>query len=213
MKSSLVVTSAATSTDLTVRATVKEELGIPAEVTQHDSYLTKAIRRASGIVAEYCGQTFAQETVTETFWPDRAPGFTEYSTSLLLSRLPVVSIGSLTVDDSVKDASEYRINSKTGELTALSSGGPSTFGVGVSAVVVYTAGYLLLDGLPDGVEDATLMLIRDAWFARARDPRVRSESIPGVASYDYWVGQIGAAGQLPPDVLARLEKHRRLVLA
>jgi hypothetical protein len=209
MKSSLVVTTAATSTDLTVLATVKEELGIAPQDNSNDAVLQKAIRRASGIVTEYCGQKFAQETVTETFWPEYSRGGCAVQmTSLLLTRRPIVSIASVTVDGSEKSSSEYRFNSASGELAAISSSGyPSFWGIAQGAVVVYTAGYALLDSLPDGIEDAVLILIRDAWFAKGRDPRVRSESIPGVISYDYWVGQIGQSG-MPPDVVSRLEIHR-----
>lgn len=209
MKSSLVVTTPATSSDLTVLSTVKEELGIAAQDNTNDAVLNKAIRRASGIVTEYCGQKFAQETVTETFRPEYPRGGCAYqATELLLRRRPVSSITSVTVDDAVKDASEYAINSTSGELTVLdSSGYPSFWGVSKSVIVVYTAGYALLDSLPDGIEDAVLTLIKDAWFAKGRDPRVKGESIPNVISYDYWVGEIGKSG-MPPDVVSRLEPHR-----
>lgn len=209
MKSSLVVTTAATSTDLTVLATVKEELGIAPQDNTNDAVLQKAIRRASGIVTEYCGQKFAQETVTETFWPEYSRGGCSLQmTSLLLTRRPIVSITSLTIDGTEKSSSEYRFNSASGEVAAISSSGyPSFWGIAQGAVVVYTAGYALLDNLPDGIEDAVLTLIRLAWFDKGRDPRVKGESAPNIASFDYWVGEIGKSG-MPPEVVSRLEPHR-----
>jgi hypothetical protein len=206
MNSTLTVDTAASTHDLTVLSTVKGELGIDAQESQHDAALASLIRQASGIVATYCNRVFASEIVTETFWPAQC----QPQDCLILSRSPVSAIASVTLDDEVIAASEYRIDAASGLLYRLdASGYPSRWYVGKSAIVAYTAGYQLLDGLPYGIERGTVLLIKEYWSGRGRDPRVKSEDVPGVMSVDYWVGQIGTPGELPPDVRALLDPHRR----
>jgi len=67
--------------------------------------------------------------------------------------------------------------------------------------------------LPYGVERAALSLIKDLYSSTGRDPRIRSEDIPGLRSVTYQVGSLGDAGQLPPEVIALLRPHRRLAFA
>lgn len=209
MQSSLEVVTAAECFDLTVLATVKAELGIAASDTSQDEILATLIRQASSAVSAYCDTVFAEETVTETFWAD-SPW--EYATCFPLSRSPVTAVSSVVVDGSVLGASEYRIGSN-GALYKISGTTTCRWGITGSAVITYTAGYPLLDGLPQGIERAVLMLIKEYRSGIGRDPRVRSEDIPGVRSVTYWIGSTGEKGELPPDVIALLQPYRRMALA
>ena len=205
MNSILSVTTAAESFDLTVLATVKDELGIKPQDNVHDRKLGAHIRTASDIVSRYCNRVFASETLTETFW---APGCVSQD-CMVLSRDPVSSITSVTLDGEVIDASEYRLHD-AGLLYRLDEQGyPSTWSFSKSLVVVYVAGYALLDGLPYGIERATILLVKEFWGSGGRDPRIKSENIPGVIATEYWVGPTSSSAELPPDVVALLKPHVR----
>jgi hypothetical protein len=213
MHKSIEILNVATCRDLTVLETVKAELGIPDVDTSKDDRLGVLIKQASGIIAAYCDQVFAQETVIETFWSDWP---SEWTSSFLLSREPVSDIVSVVVDDLVLDSDQYRL-AADGHIHRVD---PLVNGFGrwfwsTSAVITYTAGYPLLDGLPYGIEKAALMLIKDYYYSSSRDPRVRSENIPGVRDVSYWIGGNtgGNTATLPPDVIALLAPYRRLVFA
>lgn len=211
MHRSMTVVAPAACMDLTVLDTAKAELGIALSDTSQDLVITALIKQASGIVAEYCDQIFGAETVTETFWSD-APS--EWARSFMLTREPVSTVSSVVIDDLALDPSEYRLASD-GHLHRI-----DPFGVVLTwawlqtAVITYTAGYVVLDDLPYGIERAALLLIKEFKSGAGRDPRVRSEDIPGVRNVSYWVGGVsGNMNSLPPDVLALLKPHRRVVFA
>src|SRR5512132_4147159 len=80
----------------------------------------------------------------------------------------------------------------------------------------YQAGYVLPGEpgrtLPDDIERAAIMLVKAAWFARTRDPLIRSEDVSGITNTTYWVGGFGNGASLPPDVEGLLAKHRQPVI-
>jgi hypothetical protein len=62
--------------------------------------------------------------------------------------------------------------------------------------------------LPRDIERAVLILIKDSWYARARDPRARSETVDGIGRTDLWVGTVPGGGSLPDEATALLEAYR-----
>ncbi len=207
MQSSIEVVVPAECFDLTVLPTVKMELGIGD--TSQDEQLAVLIRQASSAVSGYCDTVFAEETVTETFWPDTS---WTYPTSFVLSRSPVTAVSSVVVDGSVLDASEYRVGAN-GALYRVSGVNSMRWGITNTAVITYTAGYDLLDGMPHAIERAVLMLIKEYRSGIGRDPRVKRDELPGIRTVDYWIGSTGNNGELPPDVTALLQPYRRMALA
>jgi hypothetical protein len=209
MHSSLEVITPAACLDLTVLDTAKAELGIPESDTSQDEFIATLIKQASGIVADYCNQVFGAEEVEEIFWAD-APS--TWARSFMLAREPVISIDSVEVDGLTLDPSAYRMASD-GHLHRLDTVGMTYWCLTSTVIVRYTAGYVLLDDLPYGVERAALSLIREYHSGAGRDPRVRSEDIPGLRSVTYQVGRAGDAPTLPPEAVALLRPHRRLAFA
>lgn len=209
MHSSLEVITPAACLDLTILETAKAELGIPESDTSQDDYISGLIKQASGIVADYCNQVFGAEEIEEIFWADAPSTWTR---SFMLAREPIISIDSVEVDGLTLDSSQYRMASD-GHLHRLDTVGMTYWVLTSTVVVRYTAGYVLLDDLPYGVERAALSLIREYHASAGRDPRVRSEDIPGLRSVSYQVGSLGDAEALPPEVVALLRPHRRLVFA
>ncbi len=213
MHRSITIDTPAVCRDLTILETVKAELGIAVLDTSQDDRLTTLIKQASGIISAYCDDIFAQETITETYWSDFP---SEWASSFMLTREPVSSIVSVVVDDVALDPSEYRLGDD-GHLHRIDPlvGGWNHWVWMTTAVIKYTAGYPLLDDLPYGIERAAILLCKDYFYSTSRDPRVRSEEIPGVRNVSYWIGgNTGAtANTLPPDVIALLDPFKRLVFA
>lgn len=210
MHSAIEIISPAACFDLTVLETAKAELGIPSIDTSQDDRITVLIKQASSIVADYCNQVFAEEEVEETFWADYP---SEWTRAFKLSRSPVTTVTSVLIDSALLDPSEYRIG-RDGYLHRVDSPiGVCNWVWTQTAVITYKAGYVLLDNLPYGVERAALSLIKEYHLGTGRDPRVRSEDVPGVRSVSYSVGSTGETGQLPPDVIALLAPYKELAYA
>ena len=203
--SSLTVITPAESHDLTALETVKTELGLADSISE-DEKILNWIHQASGAIEDYCGRVFAQETVSESWRLPYAPG-----EIVALKRIPVTEIISVTEVDTLLTAdTQYEFDSRTGFMWRLSNDARTCWTTG-RLVVVYTAGYELLDQLPYAIERACISLVK---FYRAKshqDPLLRSEEIPGVMRYDYQINTIGSDGGLPPDVLSLLEPYRTLM--
>ncbi len=209
------ITTAAEETKLTTGDRVKRELSISG--TDDDTLLAAKIDEATSDIAVRVAPSLKRETVTVTFWPEidrqgrveiiRAP-------SLILKAYPIASVASVTLDDVLVDAVEYRLVPENGILYRLdSSGYPSSWCFSKSAIVVCDAGYLLpgQEGrdLPFVLEAAAVELVTSYWVSRGRDPTLRSEENVGVSRFDYWVGAVGESGDLPPGVMSKLQGYLR----
>lgn len=77
---------------------------------------------------------------------------------------------------------------------------------GLPILVNYQAGY---PTIPDDLSDACLQLVKAKWFARTRDPMLRSENVAGVYEAAWWFASgPGSSGQFPPDVEAVIDRYR-----
>lgn len=210
MRSLATITTGPEQTRLTTVETVKSELSITTDV--HDDVLGRKIDEATSDIEAHIGRVLNRVTLTETFWG--GPGYGEY---LILSRAPVASITSVTLDDVAVDTDEYRLDADAGILYRLdASGYPCTWTWTNKIVLVYEAGFLLPGendrDLPHALEGAAIALVNSYWQAKGRDPMVKAEDVPGLGSVQYWVGSVGEAGQLPPDVVAKISPFRRILV-
>lgn len=213
MHSTATVTTANDYAALTTLDRVKTELGIVE--ADSDALLAAKIREASSdIFARIWAQP--RETITETFWP--RPWQVCGPEALVLSRRPVVSVTSVTVDGSAVDSSLYRL-AAAGMLHALAAdGAPTEWSIAKSVVVTYVAGYTMPCevanyDLPPALEAACVELVSSYWLSRGRDPTVRQEDVPGLGSQTFWVGAIGEVGSLPPGVEAKIAPYKRMMIA
>lgn len=212
MRSIATITTPPAETDLTTIDRVKSELSITDVDTARDNLLGVKIAEASADIEAHSGRIFSRAGLTERFWGD--PGVSEY---LCLERYPVATITSVTVDGVLVAASEYRLDAETGILYRLDANGyPCIWSWCKDVVIVYAAGYIVPGetnrDLPYPVEGAVIDLVSSFWASRGRDPKVKSEDIPGLGSVEYWVGAVGAAGSLPPDVEAKCMTFRRVLV-
>jgi len=198
MDSILTVTTAATTQDLTIAATVKIELGITG--TSEDAKLATWIKQASAMISSYCGRVFGAETVSETFWLDRAVE------KLILERFPVSALASVTEDGVVLTTADYQSDPSNGMLGRLSSDVLTCWSAR-KIIIAYTGGFELLNGLPHDVERACISLVRQLRSQATRDPLAKRIEIPDVRTVDYWVGKVGESGSMPPDVLDLLAPY------
>lgn len=201
----LTVTAPADSHSLTTLEAIKRELCLSGGAD--DEFLAGLIDQASAAVRTWCGRAFTIEAVSETFRLKRP------AESLVLTRWSVVSIDVITEVGTVLAAPDFETETDTGLLYRLSDVDGRVDWCAGKIVVGYRAGYILPGEpdrtLPDDIERAAIMLVKAAWFARTRDPLIRSEDVSGLTNTTYWVGGFGNGGSLAPDVEGLLSKHRQ----
>lgn len=203
------IVTPATTRDLTRLETVKTELGITDTV--NDDFLQLKIRQASDAIASSCNRFFHQETLRDSFSLDWAIRCNE-GRPLVLSRIPVVSIVSILDGNSSLPVTEYEVDSASGLLWRTMSNVRTYWGwtYGGKIVVTFIGGYELLETLPYDIEQAAILLVKNSWYARSRDPLVKSVTINDVASYDFVVGKVGVGESgFPPDVENLIARYRR----
>ena len=201
----LTVSSAAAQTALTTRERAKVALNI--NDSSLDDWLdlkipavTRDVVNHMGVAAASDGtRTIGRQTLVETF------RLTRDEDVIQLSKWPVQSITSIVEDDDDDEVDEddYELNGATGHITRLNADIPVLWAAW-KVTVTYIAGWLLPGeagaDLPEEIESAVWDLLKLERSAMNRDPRLKSEEIPGVWSGTYWVGGM----PLPPEVAAKL---------
>lgn len=216
MPSVVAIVAPAKSELLTTLKRVKSELKI--STGDDDEILEAKIAEASSDIGLAMGYRLPSEDVVETFWhdeplhPRHAHWGNPAETTLFLSRTPVSTIASVTVDGVVLDPSLYRLDAGAGLLYRLSCDGrPCAWCFCSSVAIAYTGGFILPGNegrnLDYAIEGAVVALVCDYWAARGRDPTLRAETIPGVIERQWWVGATGDPDLLPPRVLASLPRR------
>ncbi|ALG71923.1 hypothetical protein VY88_10540 [Azospirillum thiophilum] len=205
----LTVITPATVMDLTTVAAVKAELAVSG--SGDDAWLADAITRASAIIRRWCNRVFAAETVRETYRLARPVP------ELLLSRLPVVTIASVTVDGTALASTVYEADAEQGTLYRLDSRRRFLCWSGDVIDVEYTAGFTMPGAvgrtLPEDVEAACIALCVRAYHAKGRDPALRSYTNVDVETFSLLdPDKAGGDGGLPADVAERLQPYRSVVL-
>ena len=200
-----VVVTPGASLDLTVLATVKTELGITD--SDSDAWLQSKITQTSVAIASACRRVFQQETIADYF----NLGWRSCDEALVLSRFPVNEVVSVTESNSVLPVDQYDVDSSKGMLYRMRGDCRSAW-TGGRIAVTYSAGYVLLTTLPHDLEQACILLVKQNYFAKTRDPLIKSVAIPGVSTYDYWVGSTGkgGGGGMPPEVQTLIEPYKTI---
>lgn len=134
-----------------------------------DDQIELMIKWASAEIATLCNRTFARETLVETV--SEIGG--DSSGKLYLSHWPVVEIAGISEDggaDLVED-DDYVVDTGSGVITRL--GTPWTEAIEVE----YTGGYNLPFEAPVALQQAALLMTREAYYATVRgDATVRMVS-------------------------------------
>jgi uncharacterized phiE125 gp8 family phage protein len=192
------VIAAASHQRLATVAALKAELGISG--TDKDTALEAVLDRVSAAIATYCGRVFAREQVRETLVHRITPR------EILLSRYPVVSLDSVTLDDATVEVSDYTLDKDVGHIFA------GTLGTAGSRIVLtYTAGYVLPEdedaNLPDDIQQAALTAAKSLYRSSDRDPTLKAEETEGVGRLEYFVGGSRSVSYFV-DVIPLIERYR-----
>jgi hypothetical protein len=211
---SLVVTTPAT--DLTLLTI--DELRFAAGVTDgsRDTELRNIEARVAASIMSECNiaigagaePTLRRETLTETIYGP-------HSSNLMLSRRHNVTVASVSLDSVTVAATDWVVESEKGFVSRLIGGYPCHWW-GITAVVVYDAGFTVV---PGDLKQAAMDYFRAVLAEAERDPFVKSlsQDVPGVMSEtrDFWVGSIPGqvnAGPVPDVVAGQLKRFRNYVI-
>ncbi len=177
------VTDSADDTSLLTIAELRAAVG--ATDGSQDAALLILGRSVSATISRQCAlasdgvnpPTLLQETCNDVFRARRL------SETLMLSRRPVTSIISVTIDGEALDADEYEVDPATGLLTRLSDDRPICWPCG-KIEVQYIAGYATA---PDDLKLAASKLATSLNAENAKDPGLKREKVDGVGELEYWV--------------------------
>ncbi|QIG92882.1 phage head-tail connector protein [Bradyrhizobium sp. 6(2017)] len=191
----ITVTTPATKFNLIDVSTARSALSITDN--SDDAALTAFVNRASDVIARHCRRTFALETVTEQFRPDK------YLGELILSRYPVIEITSITEGADALANTDYEVANDSGIVSRLYGDRPCHWSRH-KITVVYSAGFDLPTSAPDALQHACVQLVKSYYMSADRDPMVRSEMSDNISSASYF----GGSDHLPPDVRGLLVQFR-----
>lgn len=213
MDASLTVATAATVKELIRKADLKTQLGIT--VSTYDTELDAIIDRVSAAIVSYCDlatdqlgrATFARESMVATFYA----GACRDQHLLLPWRIPVGTITSVVEAGLTLAATDYRVLPMRAILERLDDDYPVAWS-SEKIVVTYAAGWVMPATLPYDIQQAALYEASARWYAKDRDPLLRSETIPDVFQQS-WASSGGAldmsAGVLP-ETAGMLAKYRHI---
>ena len=200
----LEIITRATTSDLTVLARVKSELGLTD--TLQDAKLTNLIHEASDLITAYCNRdTFGREALRQT---ERVTAARE---CIILARDLELTIGTVTVDGATLTAAEYEID---GSLLYRLHDDRRIAWRSEKVVVEYSAGFTLLGTLPFAIERAALDLVVMLYQSGGRDMTVRQEMVQGIGSTSYFDTRASAGGlPLSGDRINALNRYRLWTMA
>lgn len=196
------VSVAASTHDLTVLETVKQELGVTNN--NSDAFLARAISEQSAFAATYCQRQFVQETLIDLFRLHCAT-----CEPLILSRAPTTSITSVVENTTTLSASEYEFDDDTGEVWRLNGSDQRSSWAAGKIEVTFVGGYELLTTLPFEVERGVIELVKELYYAKTRDPMVKAEAVEGIGRTEFWVGSIPGGGAISVTAARYLDPYRK----
>lgn len=205
----LTVITPATVFDMTTLEDAKVELGVTGD--DQDDQILRWIAEESSAICAYTNRTWAEETVTETWF--RYDRFWE---ELILERYPVTSITSIVEDGLTLETTDYLLSERDGIIIRLFQDQPTQWGA-FKTVITYTGGYQLVGTLPSDIEKACLRSIKNRALTLTRDPSLRSLRLPGLQEEMYFqtTAQTTSGGSLSlsNEVTALLDPYREARIA
>jgi hypothetical protein len=201
---SITVTSAAPDLSLLSIAELRSAAGVTDK--SKDSDLLILGRRIAGAITAACNiaragatpPTLRQETLSQQFRIDDESGELE---CLILARRPVVSIAAVTEDGIVLGENDYELDATAGFLYRL-RGDLRDDWVFSKCVIVYQAGYAVV---PEDLKLAAAKFVQAELSQGGRDPLLKSVSIEGVSTREYWVDP-NKDSVIPGEVLDILQR-------
>ena len=205
--------TAVASGALATLADVKSELGLAS--TDLDTTLSRYLDACSAAAQTYCNRTFAQQSMRDTFRSivDQPLGvLVGGDRSLQLAAYPVATIASVIEDgETLADGTGFIAEMSSGLLSRLDEYGDVARWTGEKIIVTYDAG---ADPVPADIVDAVIEWVKFRYFARSRDPGLKSEKIDGIYEASFlWGTGPGGPGDMPVAVAAVLDRYHIPVMA
>ncbi|MBB4064737.1 hypothetical protein [Gellertiella hungarica] len=198
----LEIVSPSLSRNLASYGAVSADLGVsyPEEMQT----IEMLIAQASAAIETWCGRRFAEETYRETIRIERS------TECVVVSCFPVTEVRSVSLNGRAISISD--LEQGDGGALFLTRSGVRTLWEAGRAVIQYKAGFTLPDTsgctLPQDITRAATLLVKQAYFARRRDPSIRSEESSGVGATSYGLNGLGNGNDLPPEVQGLLARYR-----
>ena len=216
-KRTTVVTTAATALsgaspfDLTTVAVLTGEPWF--QQTLNPIWLQRVLTACSISIANYCNRIFAQQTYTDTFFPQRDPPISVTIGGvdpLQLAYFPMTSGSSVVTENGVSLVlgTDYLEDPELGQLTRLDVNGWPMRWPKLGLVVQYQAGYTMA-AIPPDLADAAIEFVKWRYYSATRDPGLKSEEVPGDYSASYlWGTGPGGPDDIPATVSGKIERYR-----
>ncbi len=195
----LIVTTPAADLSLLTDVQLRAAAGVSDD--SQDDALSDAGLRIAASIARACNvsqgganvPTLRLEGLTETIQVGGGHGHRMYGRGhgrhhmhghqLVLSRRPVVTVTSITIDEVVLDPAHYEVDGAAGIVNHLRAYSPYCWGRHVT--VVYTAGW---DTVPPDLALAASLSLKATWLDANRDPNVKAVQVEGVDRREYFYG-------------------------
>lgn len=198
----LIVTAQAGDRTLLTAAELRTAAGLAVGDTSKDANLATLGVRVAAAITSACKvaragatpPTLREETLQQTC---RLQGAVQ---ALILARRPIASITSVTVDGDVLDPAEYEFEAAAGLLYRV-FGDRRCFWRCRVIVIVFVAGWATV---PDDLKLAASKFVQALFQQGSRDPMLRSVTVDGVGSRDFWVDPTKDT-VIPPDVMDLLD--------
>ena len=177
----------------TTRQRVKQLLNIPATLTDADGLVDVLVDVSNNFVLEQIGLTSPDSTsYNETLDVDW-----DYTTDLMLTHTPVISITSVTMGGTVLDSGDYYV-SQVGSLRLKNSEQYFSFGRQI-VTVVYNAGF---STIPEQLKHAATLICVSMYN---KNPKAGFMS-ERTGSYSYMADR----HTIPPIARSILDRYRRV---
>lgn len=211
-KSELQVTVPASSRALLTIEECRAAVGLAPGDTSRDIELLAMEERVAAELAAVCRirrgglaePTFREETLTETITADSHFWYTggALSNRISVSRVPLVSVVSITEWNTILTPAEYEIEQQAGLIRRLD---PGTFWpcfwLPARVVIVYVAGWATV---PVALKNAAGRVMQYLNLEAGTDRNLRRKSTDGVASYE-WFDRTQRTSIVPEEVSSTLE--------
>jgi Phage gp6-like head-tail connector protein len=102
---------------------------------------------------------------------------------------------------------DFIANQAKGQLIRLDTNGYERKWPAFTLLALYQAGYTA-SSLPADITDAVMIMVKEAWFARTRDPMLKQENVAGAYEASYWISAFMDRGAMTPEVTSLLDAYR-----
>jgi hypothetical protein len=133
--------------------------------------------------------------------------WTEPSSGLVAGAAMPAFISVIENTNPLNEGVDFVANQAKGQLVRLDINGYERKWPALTLLALYQSGFTTAT-LPADITDAVMLMIKEAWFARTRDPMLKQENIAGAYEASYWISAFMDRGAMTPEVTSLLDAYR-----